>query len=126
VAYAADNVISCYPAPLNQVIMNLVGNAIDAVDGNGTVEIRTERDDDMFRIVVADNGPGISPELRERIFEPFFTTKPVGKGMGLGLSIVYRIMQAHRARIAVRDREGGGAEFVVSLPLDLKENANVG
>lgn len=125
-AYADDNVISCYPAPLNQVIMNLVANAIDAVEGDGTVRIRTERGGDAFRIVVADDGPGISADLRERIFEPFFTTKPVGKGMGLGLSIVYRIMQAHRGSIAVREREGGGAEFIVSLPLDLKENSNVG
>ncbi|MGE0706203.1 MAG: response regulator [Vicinamibacterales bacterium] len=126
IAYADDNVISCYPAPLNQVIMNLVSNAIDAVEGNGIVRIRTERGEDTFRIIVADNGPGISADLRERIFEPFFTTKPVGKGMGLGLAIVYRIMQAHNGAIAVRDREGGGAEFTVSLPLNLKEASHVG
>jgi two-component system NtrC family sensor kinase len=119
--YAADNVIWCYPAPLNQVVMNLVGNAIDALEGSGRIDIRTERDAGFFRIVVADDGPGIAPELRDRIFEPFFTTKPVGQGMGLGLAISYRIIQAHRGALVVRDGEGGGAEFVVNIPLDLGE-----
>lgn len=124
VAYASDNSIACYPAPLNQVVMNLVGNAIDAVNGDGTVWIRTERAADAFRIVVADNGPGVPDHLRDRIFEPFFTTKPVGVGVGLGLSIAYRIIQTHRGKIAIGERAGGGAEFTVSLPLDLEETSN--
>ena len=104
--------------------MNLVSNAIAAVGGNGTVWIRTERAEDAFRIVVADDGSGVPDHLRDRVFEPFFTTKPVGVGVGLGLAIAYRIIQAHRGRITIGDRAGGGAEFTVALPLDLKETSN--
>lgn len=124
IAYAQDNAIACYPAPLNQVVMNLVGNAIDAVDGEGTIWIRTERTADAFRIVVADSGPGVPDGLRDRVFEPFFTTKPVGIGVGLGLAIAYRIIQTHRGTIAIGDRAGGGAEFTICLPLDLEETSN--
>lgn len=119
--YAEDNRLCCYPAPLNQVVMNLLSNAIDAVEGEGTVEIATLRDDNTFRISVADDGHGLPPAIRERIFEPFFTTKPVGKGMGLGLAISYRIVHTHKGKIEVRDREGRGTEFMVTVPLDLGE-----
>jgi len=125
-AYAADNRLACYPAPLNQVVLNLVGNAIDAVEGRGTIWIRTERDAESFRIVVADNGPGVPRHLHERIFEPFFTTKPVGVGVGLGLAIAYRIMQSHRGSIVVDDRAGGGAQFTLTLPLNLEEASHAG
>jgi len=124
-SYAADNVVGCFPAPLNQVVMNLLSNAIDAVEGGGRIEVRTERDATAFRIVVADDGPGVAPGIRERLFEPFFTTKPVGKGMGLGLSIAYRIVQAHKGTIDVLDKKGGGAEFVVTIPLNLGEKSDV-
>lgn len=116
-SYAEHNVIWCYPAPLNQVVMNLLANAIDAIDGNGMIEIRTERDDRNFRIVVADDGHGLPAAIRDRIFEPFFTTKPVGKGVGLGLAISYRIVQSHRGTIEVRDRSPKGTEFLVTIPL---------
>ncbi|HEX9772335.1 MAG TPA: response regulator [Steroidobacteraceae bacterium] len=118
-SYAADNMIACFPAPLNQVVMNLLGNAIDAVATGGLIEVRTERDDTAFRIVVADSGPGVAPEIRDRVFEPFFTTKPVGKGVGLGLAISYRIVQAHKGEITIHERTGGGAEIVVTIPLHL-------
>jgi two-component system NtrC family sensor kinase len=124
VCYAGDNVIWCFPAPLNQVVMNLLGNAIDAVEAEGAIEIRTERHDNAFTIVVADDGTGIAPEIRERVFEPFFTTKPVGKGVGLGLAISYRIVLAHKGRIEIRDKPGGGTEFAVTIPLDLGETAH--
>jgi two-component system NtrC family sensor kinase len=122
--YANDNVIWCFPAPLNQVVMNLLSNAIDAVEGEGAIQVRTERDDSDFRIVVADTGHGVAPEIQERIFEPFFTTKPVGQGVGLGLAITYRIVQSHRGRIEARNRDIGGAEFVVTIPLNLAEVSN--
>lgn len=122
--YAADNLIWCYPAPLNQVVMNLVSNALDAVDGAGEVVIATRRDNDTFRITVADTGPGLPEDIRDRIFEPFFTTKPVGKGMGLGLAISYRIVQSHRGAIAVETADGGGARFVVTIPLGLREGGS--
>jgi two-component system NtrC family sensor kinase len=120
-SYASDNVIWCFPAPLNQVVMNLLSNAIDAVEDGGLIEVRTERGDRAFTIVVADDGPGIPPGIRERVFEPFFTTKPVGKGVGLGLAIGYRIVQAHKGAIEIRDKAGGGTEFAVTIPLDLGE-----
>jgi two-component system NtrC family sensor kinase len=123
-SYAADNVIGCFPAPLNQVVMNLLNNAIDAIESGGQIEVRTERDAATFRIVVADNGPGIASGIRERLFEPFFTTKPVGKGMGLGLAISFRIVQAHKGTIDVRDKKGGGTEFVVAIPLNLGEKSD--
>lgn len=122
--YTDDNAIWCYPAPLNQVVMNLLSNAIDAVGGGGRVDISTLRDDAFFRIVITDNGPGVPLELRERVFEPFFTTKPVGQGVGLGLAISYRIVQAHRGTIEIHDHEGGGAKFVVAIPLDLEEKSD--
>jgi len=123
-SYADDNSIWCYPAPLNQVVMNLLGNALDAVGEEGHIEIRTERDDSTFRIVVADDGHGVDPGIRERVFEPFFSTKPVGKGMGLGLAISFRIVQTHKGTIDVRDKQGGGTEFVVSIPLSLGEKTD--
>lgn len=123
-SYADDNVIWCFPAPLNQVVMNLLGNAIDAVEEGGLIEVRTERGDAAFTIVVADDGAGIAPGIRERVFEPFFTTKPVGKSVGLGLAISYRIVQAHNGRIEIRDKAGGGTEFAVTIPLNLGEKAH--
>jgi two-component system NtrC family sensor kinase len=119
--YAPDNVIDCFPATLNQAIMNLVSNALDAIRGTGEIFITTARTDRDFTITVADTGPGLPPEIRERIFEPFFTTKPVGAGTGLGLAITYRIVHAHKGSIEAREREGGGAAFVMTIPLDLKE-----
>jgi len=123
-SYAGDNVIWCSPAPLNQVVMNLLSNAIDAIESDGNIQVRTERDSAAFRIVVADNGHGLAPEIKERIFEPFFTTKSIGKGTGLGLAITYRIVQSHRGRIDVRNRELGGTEFIVTIPLNLAEISN--
>ncbi|MFC3675356.1 response regulator [Ferrovibrio xuzhouensis] len=119
--FCDDNSISCYPAPLNQVVMNLVSNAMDAVDGHGDVAIETRREAGNFKILVADNGPGIDKAIADRIYEPFFTTKPVGVGVGLGLSISYRIIQSHRGSIEVCNRPEGGALFTVSIPLDLED-----
>ena len=123
-SYASDNIIWCFPAPLNQVVMNLLTNAIDAVEEGGLIEVRTERGDAAFTIVVADDGAGIAPDIRERVFDPFFTTKPVGKGVGLGLAIGYRIVQAHKGSIEIRDKAGGGTEFAVTIPLDLREESH--
>ena len=120
--YGAVKVISCYPGPLNQVLMNLLSNAIDAIDGHGEIRISTGRQDSAFFISIADNGKGIPPADRERIFEPFYTTKPVGQGTGLGLSISYGIVQRHGGAIEVRSEEGKGTEMTVKIPLtDLQE-----
>lgn len=109
--------LTCSPALFNQVVMNIIGNAADAIDGQGTIRISTAEEDDSCRIEIGDSGPGIPEEMRERIFEPFFTTKPVGTGMGLGLAIAYGIVQAHRGTIAIGSAPEGGALFSISVPL---------
>jgi PAS domain S-box-containing protein len=109
--------VTCYAAKLNQVMMNLLTNAIDACREGGTVTVRTRAEDQGVRIEVADNGCGIAPEHRDRIFDPFFTTKPVGQGTGLGLSISYGIIQDHGATIEVDSTVGQGTCFTIHLPL---------
>ena len=102
---------------LNQVWTNLIDNAIDAIDGGGTIRIATRRADEAVEVEVADDGPGIPPEVQARLFEPFFTTKDVGQGTGLGLDIARRIVQAgHRGTIEVRSAPGD-TRFIVRLPL---------
>ena len=109
--------VNCYPAKINQVVMNLVANAIDACPEGGGVVVTTMRDGPGVRIAVADNGPGVPTELRTRIFDPFFTTKPQGEGTGLGLSISYGIVGDHGGHIDIADAPGGGAVFTIRLPL---------
>ncbi len=114
--YNAVPDLYCSPALLNQVVMNIVGNAADAIKGTGGIDIETESDETTYTIRISDTGPGISPELRERIFEPFFTTKPVGSGTGLGLAIAYSVVQAHKGSITVTAGPAGGASFVITIP----------
>lgn len=107
----------CFPAKLNQVVLNLVNNAIDACEKGGEVVVASEERDGYFEINVKDNGHGIPEGNLSKIFVPFFTTKPVGKGTGLGLSISYRIVQEHKGTIAVRRNETGGTTFSVRIPV---------
>jgi two-component system NtrC family sensor kinase len=107
---------------LQQVLYNLVNNALDAMEAaGGTLSISVTADGDLLRIVVADTGGGIPREHRQRIFDPFFTTKPVGRGTGLGLSICYGIVKRIGGDISVRSDPDRGATFVVSLPLNPEE-----
>jgi signal transduction histidine kinase len=111
--------VSCFPAKVNQVVMNLLSNAIQASKENGTVHVRTRRADtngDAVVIEVEDHGTGIPAKIRDRIFDPFFTTKPPGEGTGLGLSISYGIVHDHGGRIDVHSEEGQGTRFTVTLP----------
>lgn len=110
-------VVECNLAQINQVFMNLLVNAAQAVGSTGKVEVHTERVEDGVLVRVVDNGPGIAEKIRSKIFDPFFTTKEVGKGTGLGLSISRRIIEAHHGRIDVESEAGKGAEFRVWLPL---------
>lgn len=110
--------LTCSPALFNQVVMNIIGNAADAIEGTGTIRISTSQDDECCWIEIGDSGPGIPDEMRERIFEPFFTTKPVGTGMGLGLAIAYGIVQAHHGTITIGNSPEGGAAFSICVPLD--------
>lgn len=107
------------PGKLNQVVLNLLANAIDAAAGGGVVKIRTRTDQagEGVAIDIIDNGRGIDPAIRDRIFDPFFTTKPVGQGTGLGLSISYGIVRDHGGTIGVESSLGQGAHFTVFLPL---------
>jgi signal transduction histidine kinase len=106
-----------YPAELNQVWTNLIENARDAMDGTGTLTIRTYRENDCAVVEVEDTGPGIPPEVKNRIFEPFFTTKPVGQGTGLGLDVSFRvIVNRHHGDLRV-DSKPGKTVFRVFLPL---------
>jgi two-component system C4-dicarboxylate transport sensor histidine kinase DctB len=117
--------VSGYAVQLEQVLVNLIRNALDAVGDvkRPAIEIAVRADDDTVRIAIADNGPGVPPELIERIFDPFVTTKPVGKGLGLGLSITYGIVQDFRGRIHASNRSQGGAEIVIELPRVMPEAA---
>lgn len=116
--YGEAKLISCYPGPLNQVLMNVLANAADAIEGRGQITISTGKDGSLFFISVADNGRGMAPEVRERIFEPFFTTKPVGEGTGLGLSISYAIVRQHGGAVEVRSQPGKGTEMLIRIPLE--------
>ena len=99
--------------------MNLLQNAIQSIPDKGDVWIRTESDSESVKIIIKDNGVGISQDNLNRIFDPFFTTKPVGMGTGLGLSIVYGIIKEHGGAIYVRSEIDYGTEFTVELPVHL-------
>jgi signal transduction histidine kinase len=109
--------VTCYPAKVNQVVLNLVANAIDACADGGRVTVRTSATDSSLVLEVEDNGCGIDPAIRDRIFDTFFHTKPPGQGTGLGLSISYQIVQDHGGTIQVESTPGRGTCFTVRLPL---------
>ncbi len=130
--------VECYPGPLNQVFMNLLSNAIDALeerdqqrqqaedgDPQSEITIRTELvHADQVKISISDNGPGIPESIRTRIFDPFFTTKPVGKGTGLGLSISHQIIvEKHAGKIWCYSSPEGGTEFQIQLPVHQPQKA---
>lgn len=109
--------IECAPSQLNQVFLNLLTNAAQAIEGPGKITIRTVPEAEGLVIRIADTGSGMPESVRAKIFEPFFTTKAVGSGTGLGLSIVFRIIEDHGGRIEVETAPGKGSEFIIHLPL---------
>lgn len=114
--------IKCLPGQLNQALVNLIGNACDAIDFKGTINVKTiDFDQDHVQITVQDNGKGMSEETVKKIFDPFFTTKEVGKGTGLGLAITYGIIEKHNGTIAVESEEGRGTKFTITLPKKLRK-----
>ncbi|AFZ02109.1 ATP-binding protein [Calothrix sp. PCC 6303] len=128
--YAQLPLVECYPGHINQVFMNLLANAIDALEESaektqpGKISISTQvTSNNRVQIAIADNGIGIPEEVRSRIFDPFFTTKPIGKGTGLGLSISYQIItQKHHGQIECYSTPGEGTKFVVEIPICQSES----
>jgi len=110
--------VRCVPSQINQVMLNLINNAAQAMDDGGTLILRSKRNGDFVEMEVEDNGKGIPDDVVPKIFDPFFTTKPVGEGTGLGLSIVHKIVHAHDGNIKVRTTADIGTTFTVSLPVD--------
>jgi signal transduction histidine kinase len=106
-----------HPAELNQVWTNLIDNAVQAMNGQGTLTVRTGRDGERVLVAICDTGPGVPPELHRRVFEPFFTTKPVGEGTGLGLDIAYRIVVNRHGGDLTMTSVPGDTRFEVRLPL---------
>ena len=115
--YADLPMIEAVPGQLNQVFMNLLANACDAIPDRGTIRIVTRREGDRVEISISDDGAGIPDAQLDRIFDPFFTTKPQGQGTGLGLSITHGIVEDHDGRIEVTSTVGSGTTFTISLPI---------
>jgi two-component system NtrC family sensor kinase len=110
--------VRCMPSQMNQVFLNLITNAAQAIDGEGTLTIESKALGNAVEISFADTGCGISDDILPKIFDPFFTTKPVGEGTGLGLSIVHKIVKGHGGSIKVRTTPKKGSVFTLSLPVD--------
>jgi signal transduction histidine kinase len=115
--YGALGAVECVRSQIDQVFLNVLANAAQAIRGPGTIAIETRREGSRAIIRIADTGPGIPSEAIGRIFDPFFTTKPVGEGTGLGLSISYEIVTKHGGEIRAENRPEGGAVFTLELPV---------
>ncbi|MEH2460224.1 sensor histidine kinase [Nostoc sp.] len=128
--YSQLPLVECYPGQLNQVFMNLLANAIDALEESaqqtqpGKIWISTQvTADNLVQIAIADNGSGIPEKVRSRIFDPFFTTKPIGKGTGLGLSISYKIViEQHHGKMWCDSTLGEGTKFIIEIPVHQPES----
>ena len=105
-----------YPQQVNQVFMNILVNAAQAIEKMGTITIKTEEDGKGVKITISDTGYGIAQENISKIFDPFFTTKPVGKGTGLGMNIAYNIIKKHKGSIDIKSKVGSGTTFTIKLP----------
>jgi len=110
--------VDCYPGQINQVFMNILSNAIQAIPAEGTIFIKTWQEKNTVKISVKDTGTGMNEVVRKKIFDPFFTTKEIGKGTGLGLSISYGIVQKHNGDIEVFSTPGKGTEFIITIPIE--------
>ncbi|MCI4624852.1 MAG: ATP-binding protein [Candidatus Magnetoovum sp. WYHC-5] len=109
--------LECCASKLNQVFMNILINAAQAIEGKGNIIIRTTYEDNLIKVAITDTGKGIPENILDKIFDPFFTTKPVGRGTGLGLSISHGIIRDHNGEILVESTVGKGTTFIIKLPL---------
>jgi len=123
-SYNATGDLTCLAGELNQVLMNVIGNAIDSIEAAGRISLSTNVRDGNFVIAVRDTGKGIPENIRDKVFEPFFTTKPIGQGTGLGLAISYGIIQAHRGSIEFSSEIGKGTEFILKIPMSFAVEVN--
>jgi len=114
--------ITADPAQLNQLLVNLVVNALQAIQGQGKITVQTQSSDRQVRLIVEDTGTGMTDEVLEQIFIPFFTTKDVGQGTGLGLPVVHGIVTAHNGSINVESKVGRGTRFEIRLPIEEPQN----
>lgn len=124
--FSALPLVECLPGKINQVFMNLITNAVQAIkskepkDEQGVLTIKTWQEGDNAKVSIKDSGTGMPDEVKAKIFEPFFTTKDVGEGTGLGLSIVFRIIENHNGNIDVITKLNQGTEFIITLPINSK------
>ncbi|MEI8388895.1 MAG: ATP-binding protein [bacterium] len=110
--------VMCYAGQINQVFMNILDNATQAIEGDGNIYIRTKIEDQNVIIEFEDTGAGIAEDVIPKIFDPFFTTKPVGEGTGLGLSICYKIIRSHNGKMEVESEKGKGTKFIIEIPIN--------
>jgi two-component system NtrC family sensor kinase len=116
--YAQLPKVYCYPSQLNQVFMNILTNAVQAIEGQGVITITTAlHGDNQVSIRIKDTGRGMTAEVKEKLFDPFFTTKGVSQGTGLGMSISYGIIQKHGGEINVHSELNKGTEFIITIPI---------
>ncbi len=111
--------VNCNPGLINQVFMNIIQNAIQALGEQGSIQIKTRQSGNNVEISIKDNGPGIPEDKINEIFNPFFTTKPVGQGTGLGLSMCHNIIKKHKGKIEVSSQPGEFTEFIITLPIEI-------
>ena len=112
-------IIESDQSQLQQVFLNLINNAIDAVEKDGLIEVKTRKKDSQIVVAIKDNGPGVAEEHLKKVFDPFFTTKETGKGIGLGLSVSYNIIKKLGGTIKVESKISEGAVFSVKLPIKI-------
>jgi signal transduction histidine kinase len=120
--------VNCYPQQINQVFMNLLVNAAQAIVNQGEIRITTRENNGCVEIAITDTGQGIPSDKIEKIFDPFFTTKPIGKGTGLGLNLSYSIIKKHNGAIDVHSELGKGTTFIIRIPvhgLDIPDESDL-
>jgi signal transduction histidine kinase len=121
--YALNEMVECYAGELNQVFMNILANAIQAIPDKGRITIATSKVNGQAVVSIADTGVGMPDDIRKKIFDPFFTTKDVGEGTGLGLSISYGIIEKHQGTLTVESELNRGTRFIIAIPLRLIKDA---
>jgi two-component system NtrC family sensor kinase len=117
--------VECIRSQIDQVFLNVLANAAQAISGPGAITVETRRENGTAVVTISDTGPGIPPDVVGRVFDPFFTTKPVGEGTGLGLSISYEIVKKHGGEITAASAPGQGATFAIRIPI-ARESAGHG